>query len=131
MRTAWIGTLTGIAFLGACGEQNEPPQNAGTSNGEQPAPATAAEDPTPGVLTVGDAAPPLSASRWFIGDERDAVTPGRVTLVEFWATWCGPCIAAMPHISDLAETLGDKGLDVVAVSLDRGENAAQVVADFL
>ena len=136
MRMAQVGALFGTVLLTACGEQASPSAAAdGTGDAAQaPSNTSTAEpavDATPGVLAVGDAAPPLSASRWFLGEERTAVTPGRVTLVEFWATWCGPCIAAMPHISSLARELGDEGLDVVAVSLDRGDDAAQVVESFL
>lgn len=143
-RTAWLGLPLGVLFLAACGERGGAASGAAseTPSPSATAPATASADAsaegaagpidaTPGVLAVGDAAPPLSAARWFRGESRDAVTPGRVTLVEFWATWCGPCIAAMPHISELADRLGPEGLDVVGVSIDRGETAARVVEQFL
>ncbi len=139
VRRAWLGMLVGSALLCACGETGTPASTQ-TNSGAAAEPATetpAAQatqetaDATPGVLTVGDQAPPLSSARWFRGEAREAVTPGRVTLVEFWATWCGPCITVMPHISELAETLGPRGLDVVAVSLDQGASAEQVVETFL
>ncbi len=123
-RSVWIATLAGVALLASCGE---PGESAAGKAGNDPA----AADATPRVLAVGDQAPPLSAIRWFRGDAREAVTPGRVTLVEFWATWCGPCIAAMPHLSELARTLGPEGLDVVAVSIDRGDKAEPLVEKFL
>lgn len=45
-------------------------------------------------------------------------TRGRVVLVNFWASWCPPCVDEMPSLEKLYQTLGDKGLDVVAISVD-------------
>jgi thiol-disulfide isomerase/thioredoxin len=97
----------------------------------EPAESRPAEPRVPGRLLVGDPAPALSASRWFRGEPRENVTPGAVTLVEFWATWCGPCVRAMPHISDLAEELSEAGFEVIGVSMDRGPKAAELVEGFL
>ena len=53
----------------------------------------------------------------------DAVRPGRVLLVDFWASWCRPCRAEIPFIKQLYEKYHDAGLDVVSVSMDTGEAA--------
>ena len=50
----------------------------------------------------------------------------RATVVSFWATWCKPCKAEMPLLSDLAQRLGPRGLAVFAVSVDDAANAAAV-----
>jgi peroxiredoxin len=43
---------------------------------------------------------------------------GRVVLVEFWATWCPPCLAAIPELNDLYERFRDKDFEIIGVSTD-------------
>jgi thiol-disulfide isomerase/thioredoxin len=45
---------------------------------------------------------------------------GRWVLVNFWATWCTPCVKELPALERLARDYGPKGLDVLAVNVDRG-----------
>ena len=45
---------------------------------------------------------------------------GRVVVLNFWATWCAPCVAEMPSLDRLQAALGDEGIAVVALSEDRG-----------
>lgn len=45
---------------------------------------------------------------------------GKVVLVDFWATWCPPCVKEIPHFNELAAEYGDKGLAVLGVSVDQG-----------
>ncbi|MBP3953919.1 TlpA family protein disulfide reductase [Gemmata sp. G18] len=85
----------------------------------------------PTALRVGDPAPPLRVSKWLSGTEVKRFEPGKVYVVEFWATWCGPCIAVMPHLTALQTEYKDKGLTVVGVTAKDEKNSAAAVEAFV
>lgn len=71
-------------------------------------------------LRIGDRAPDFSALPLADGADAKAMDDyaGEVILLNIWATWCGPCRVEMPSMQRLEETLGPKGLRIVAVSVD-------------
>ena len=46
---------------------------------------------------------------------------GTVFVIDFWATWCGPCVAEMPHMKELYAEFKGKGVEFVGISLDQPE----------
>ena len=48
---------------------------------------------------------------------------GKIVVVDFWATWCGPCRAALPELQELYKKHKDSGLEIVGVSIDHDEDA--------
>lgn len=86
------------------------------------------EDPK---LTIGTTAPALDVEHWFTAEEQgveqeegeakeaEPITDfesDKVYVVEFWATWCGPCIMSIPHITELQKEYRDQGVTVVSLS---------------
>ena len=76
----------------------------------------------PATLKVGDPAPKLQVAKWIQGDPVKEFEKGKVYIVEFWATWCGPCKATIPHLNDLHKKYKDKGVVVIGQSIGEEDN---------
>jgi peroxiredoxin len=114
--------LAAILALSACGG----PQSGqgGQGGGAAPGAAPGAAGDAPGRVS-GQAADftlrDIDGRTVRLSDYR-----GQVVLVNFWATWCVPCAAELPHLQRFYEKYRDQGFVVLAISMDGPESSAEV-----
>lgn len=68
-------------------------------------------------LKIGDQAPPFQVEGWLKNKPDTPLEKGKVHVVEFWATWCQPCLAGVPHLNKISTKYKDKGLVVYGISV--------------
>jgi thiol-disulfide isomerase/thioredoxin len=105
---------------------------APAQNGTGTPAATAAATPSqerpaaPATLSLGAMAPAFAVDTWVKGEPFEALETGKVHVLEFWATWCGPCIAAIPHLTELQKKYPDVRFVGVAASESGNDEAAKL-----
>ena len=75
------------------------------------------------VLVPGSPAPAFTVDSFVRGPESKTLELGKVHVIEFWATWCGPCVASMPHLTELQKQNPDVQFIGVA-GFERGKDVA-------
>ncbi|MDY7109452.1 MAG: redoxin family protein [Planctomycetota bacterium] len=98
-------TLTALSLIAGCTSA----EKSDHASAQPPVEANAK------TLTIGDPAPSIDIAHWVIGDEVPVLERGEVHVIEFWATWCGPCRTSMPHLSTLQDEHGDD-VTIIGVS---------------
>ena len=79
------------------------------------------------TLKVGSAAPEIKFSKFYKGTALDKIDPAKTYIFECWATWCGPCVAAFPHLSEIAKGTEGK-VTIVGVNVWERQTADKVQA---
>ena len=77
----------------------------------------------------GKPMPGLDLAGWVNGQVKPEEMKGKVVVVDFYATWCGPCMAAIPHNNELRKQYQDKGLVIIGVCTSkRGQEKMEQTA---
>ncbi|MEI6461215.1 MAG: redoxin family protein [Verrucomicrobiota bacterium] len=85
-------------------------------------------------LKVGDIAPTTRPEAMITGEAVQAFKKGEVYVFECWASWCGPCVATIPHLNQLHQQFQKKGVVIMGVNVweaERNAEAAQKARDFV
>ena len=89
----------------------------------------ATSEPKAPTLKVGDPAPKLQNGKWVQGQPVKDFQKGKAYIVEFWATWCGPCRVSIPHLNEIHEKYKEKGL--IVIGQDCWERDEKLVEPFI
>ena len=120
-----VALMAGVALLAAAGGYYAAMYLAGPA----PAPVSTTAPPSAPAELIGQRRPDFAhrdpAGRIWSAADFD----GQPLLLNFWATWCAPCIEEMPMLSTLQRDLAARGLRVVGIALDDPERAAAFAAD--
>lgn len=118
-------TVSLIALLGIASAQTPAPAPAPTPAPTPSAPVqgAAARAATTAETMVGKPPPALQVAKWVKGEPLTRFEKGKVYVVDFWATWCGPCKAAIPHLTKLQQEHPGT-VEVVGVSISERQSSA-------
>lgn len=124
-------TLMSVLLVSGCNQSRTPETaqksvNLGAEETSNSGEASAATTEG-GALGVGSLAPPLQVARFLQGEPVTKFEPNKIYVVEFWATWCGPCVQAMPHISEMQK----KYPDVTFIGVNVWEDDDSAAEEFL
>lgn len=117
-----------FSALTGCGGVQSSNTNANTTatnTGAQKQPSSSDYPPLAAGLADAEVAM-VDGTKFKISDKK-----GKVLLVNIWGTWCGPCIAEMPHLRALQDQYGDSGFEVIGLNIGDGSGTPEPLDDII
>lgn len=131
IRYLCISVLTIFAISGCGSEKDQSSQSAAEVTASEP--VTAHENSDRSVRKADNGTLGELPDKEFVTMKGESVKlsdyRGEILMVNFWATWCGPCRKEIPELVKLKEKYGDQGFEIIGVALD--EEGFEVVEPFL
>jgi thiol-disulfide isomerase/thioredoxin len=115
-----VGLVLGMGSLALAQDAAKPAAQPTPSTPK--APAVAPEPKPEPSLRAGMPAPEFKVEKFLKGTPFTGFEKGRVYVIEFWATWCGPCVMSMPHLSQLQREYAEKGVTICGVNIWEDKN---------
>lgn len=125
------------ASLGCMGLRVEAPKDTPAPQPESAEPAASGQDEAPEAQPEGGEPADAPAADGYQGPRFSAesltgesldethVQENRLTMLNFWATWCGPCVGEMPDLAELYKNYAEKGFSILGVMVDDDTEAAR------
>ncbi len=123
-----------LCIAAGCRKKDTTSDNPPTVTKEQPAPKAAQTEekipaaaeikpaPDDNTIAEGHTFPPLEFTSLSGGQVNLASLRGKVVLIDFWATWCGPCRRVMPDLVETYKQYHDRGFEIIGISLDKDKS---------
>lgn len=121
MSKCWWNGIFGLVVIALLAGRSLPLAAQEKVAADQAEDSESADDAEAPSLTIGSTAPAISVEHWISNGQGkfkpvEEFEEGKVYVVEFWATWCGPCVASMPHLAELQKTYAEKGVQIISIS---------------
>lgn len=126
MRTPIGFIATALVALAACGGDDPPAKDPSSVNTKEALKEGAGDVACTGAPEIGKPASTFSLTS-INGGESMGIEKGKVTIVDFWATWCEPCKKSFPKYQELYVKYKASGLEILALSVDEEKTG---IADF-
>ncbi len=79
------------------------------------------------IIKVGQKAPQITVTDWILNIPKDKNLANKFVVLEFWATWCGPCVAAVPHMNELQAKFKNPNLYFISITDESKEKVERTL----
>ena len=121
-------TLVATAIAALCGVLTVTHVSCGKRTADRTNVENNITEPQDSINKISFSLPDINGN---IVSAEDVWSKNKITIIDFWASWCGPCRSEMPNLVRLYDTYHDKGLEIIGVSLDEDKQQWETAIDKL